>query len=172
VRFVIVRHRYEKHRQSNTGAVAHRVLENSELVGFGDRGESVDLESLCDNNRDNFVLFPIEGASPLERAMLPDPEQTSIIVLDSSWRQARRMSRRIAGLRTLPFLSLPPAEVPDWQLRRASGPATQTTIEAIATAVEILGHSAAAGELRAAHELFAKSIRERWARYPNPGHRE
>lgn len=170
-RFTIVRHHYEKHRQSNTGALAHSVLPNSCLVGFGDPGVTVDAEALGGERRDVFVLCPIEGSSTLDTDTVSDPSETNLIVLDASWRQARRMSRRIEGLRALPFLRLPPLEPSSWQLRRPSAPEMLTTIDAIAAAVEILGYADEAQQLRAAHELFARSIRKHWARYPNPGPR-
>ena len=126
-RVVIVRHHLERHRSSNTGRLAHLALPNSEIIDYGGRcvAELPPLEGA-------WLLFP-EGdrAAPLE-----PPKQ--LVVLDATWSQARRMFRKLAVLRGLPILRLPPGPMAAARLREAPGPGMVSTIEAIARALEQL----------------------------------
>lgn len=168
IRILVVRHRNEAHSQSNTGALVHHILKNSAIVPFGEPDSPLDLATLYPDDVSPAVLLPIAGSRPLTREAFTPIEKSCLIVLDGTWRKARRMSRRIPGLRSLPFYSLPPAPTQDWHLRRPPSPDALSTIEAVASAVEILGQPEAASELRIAQEFFMKTIRRFWGRHPTP----
>jgi DTW domain-containing protein YfiP len=107
-----------------------------------------------------------DPASPASAAArppcVPDPAPEVLVVLDGSWAQARRMLQRLAPLRDLPRLSLPPRDAE--RLRRPTVAGGMSTLEAIADALELLGDGEAAGGLRAVHRLaVARGMRLRWA---------
>jgi DTW domain-containing protein YfiP len=134
-RVVIVRHHLERHRSSNTGRLAHLALPNSEIVDHGGRR----LEAHDGGGLGGVaVLPPLDGAwllFPEGDHGVPAEPPKQLVVLDATWSQARRMFRKIAALRGLPILRLPPGPMAASRLREAPGPGMVSTIEAIARAL-------------------------------------
>jgi DTW domain-containing protein len=111
---------------SNTGRLAALMLPNARLVKYGG-GETFDDSILC--HAGTWLLYP---GNP--RA-IADPAPRRIVVLDATFRRARRMYKRIGALRDLPELSF---EAPATLLHRLRFPPRAnglSTIEAIATAL-------------------------------------
>jgi DTW domain-containing protein YfiP len=146
-RIVIVRHHLERWRSSNSGRLAHLALPNSEIVEHGGAGGVAQLPPLSGA----WLVFP-EG-EPCAGAPEPPPRQ--LVVLDATWSQARRMFRKLAGLRGLPILRLPDAPMPAARLRESPGPGRVSTIEAIAGALRLIEGDAVAAPLEA---LFALAV--------------
>jgi DTW domain-containing protein YfiP len=146
-RVVIVRHHLERWRSSNSGRLAHLALPNSEII---DHGGALGLAVLPPLDG-AWLVFP-EGA-PVEIAPVPPPR--ALVVLDATWSQARRMFRKLAGLRGLPILRLPDAPMPAARLRESPAPGRVSTIEAIAGALRLIEGDAAAAPLEA---LFALAV--------------
>jgi DTW domain-containing protein YfiP len=146
-RVVIVRHHLEQHRSSNSGRLAAMALANCEIVEHGGlRGVA--------------VLPPLAGAWLLypqgePRTAPPMPPPQTLIVLDATWSQARRMYRKLEQLRGLPVLALPIAPMPAARLRASPGPGRVSTIEAIAAALRLLEGDAPAAALE---RLFALAV--------------
>ena len=152
-RVVIVRHHREQLRSSNTGRLAHLALPNSVIVEYGGGGEATGRRGLA-------VLPPLEGAwllfpagEPVTQAPVPPPKQ--LVVLDATWSQARRMYRKLDGLRGLPILRLPDEPMPAARLRTSPGPGQVSTIEAIARALRLLEGDAVAASLE---QLFQVAV--------------
>lgn len=150
---VIVRHHLEQYRSSNSGRLAHLALPNSVIVDHGGGGELA-------GRRGPAVLPPLDGAwllfpegEPRMEAPVPPPAQ--LVVLDATWSQARRMFRKLDGLRGLPILRLPDEPMPTARLRESPGPGRVSTIEAIARALRLLEGDAVADPLE---RLFAVAV--------------
>ena len=120
-RVVIVRHRLERWRTSNTGRLAQLALPNSEIVEYP--GPIPALDDAC-------LVWP-DGRDDVGTP-------AKLVVLDASWSQARRMYRKVGALRGLPVLRLPDAPMPVERMRESPGPGMVSTIEAIARALRIL----------------------------------
>ena len=146
-RIVIVRHHLERWRSSNSGRLAHLALPNSEIVDHGGAAGLAVLPPLAGA----WLVYP-EGA-PMVAPPVPPPAQ--LVVLDATWSQARRMFRKLTGLRGLPILRLPDAPMPAARLREAPSPGRVSTIEAIARALRLIEGEAAAAPLEA---LFALAV--------------
>jgi DTW domain-containing protein YfiP len=147
-RIVIVRQHAERFRSSNTGRLAHLALAGSALVDVGGPGRlELGAAALAP---DAWLLFP-EG-EPLRAPPAPPP--STIIALDASWHQARRMRQRLAGLRGRRVLALAPTPAAE-RMRRAPVATHVSTIEAIAAALRLLGEPGPADEL---DRLFALAI--------------
>lgn len=146
-RIVIVRHHTERWRSSNSGRLAHLALPNSEIVEHGGMGGVAVLPPLDGA----WLLFP-EGPAV---AGPPVPPPRQLVVLDATWSQARRMFRKLGGLRGLPILRLPDAPVPVARLRESPAPGRVSTIEAIASALRLIEGEALAAPLEA---LFALAV--------------
>lgn len=145
-RVVIVRHHSERFRSSNSGRLAHLALTNSEIVDHGGLAGPARLPPLDDA----WLLFP-EG-DPIDHIAGASP--TQLVVLDATWSQARRMYRKLAGLRGLRLLRLPEAAAtPVARMRAAPSPDRVSTIEAIARALRLLEGDAVAAPLEALFDL-------------------
>lgn len=123
---VVVMHPIEIQKTSNTGQLAARVLAHatvrpsSEPFDFGP----------------SLLLFPHENARVLSPEDLRDG--TLLVVPDGSWRQARRMARRIhetSGAELVRLSGMPATRYP---LRRGSRTDTLSTFEAIVEALAIV----------------------------------
>jgi len=141
-RFVIIRHWKERWRPSNTGRLAALALPHTTLVDYGAPGEPWDDDTLVLS--DPCLLFPDPEAPPLTHT----PQ--TIVVIDASWSQARKMTRRVPGLAALPQLSLPPITEHPQRLRRPPFPQGMATLEAIARTLDHIE----GGEHGAALDLF------------------
>jgi tRNA-uridine aminocarboxypropyltransferase len=140
---VIVRHRAEHHRSSNTGRLAHAALPNSTLIEY----DSEPLPALAGA----WLLFP--QGEPVHVA--PSPPPAHLIVLDATWSQARRMYRKLDALRGIPTLRLPDTAMPAARLRESPAPGRVSTIEAVARALRLLEGDVVAAPLEA---LFAIAV--------------
>lgn len=147
IQIVIVRHFREEHLTSNTGRLAALMLSNVCIVPYG-RSERFDEAPL--RGDDTWLLFPdAKSAAPRGR-----PQR--LVLLDATFRQARRMYRKISGLRLLPQCAL---DSPD---QRAPGRRISarhdglSTIEAIATALAQFESPELAAPLMAAHAEFVR----------------
>ena len=98
-RVVIVRHHLERWRASNSGRLAHLALPNSAIVDHGGHDGPAALPALAGA----YLVFP--AGEPATTAPVPPPAQ--LVILDATWSQARRMFRKLAGLRGLPILRAP-----------------------------------------------------------------
>ncbi len=137
---VIVRHVAEVRLTSNTGRFAALSLPNCRLIEYGG-GERFDE-----------AWVQAEGTALLYRtgrAQTLTPVPKRLIVLDGTFRQARRMYKRIGALRAVPELALVPPAVPPLRLRQPPHPDGMSTLEAIAHALELLEGPEVAAPLHA-----------------------
>ncbi len=153
---VLIRHITEQLLTSNTGRFAALALPKSRILAYGG-GDTFDATPLCAPG--SVLLYCSGPARPLPFV----PER--LIVLDGSFRQARRMYKRVPELRDLPEFSLPAARVTPTRLRRPTQPEGMSTIEAIAAALSELEGPELAAPLWALHaELVRRADRMRGRR--------
>ena len=161
--FLVVRHVREAHKPSNTARLAAAAIPRCRILDYGARGRPFDDTPL---RRDAWLLFPPEldgngvetGRHPIvtERsALLPE----TIVVLDGTWGQARRMSHRIPALDSMPRVALAAPAQPPARLRQATTPEGMPTIEAMARLLERLEESTQARLLHALHGEFVRRSR-------------
>ncbi len=141
----VIRHFLETKKVSNTGRFAATALSRCSLHTFGGPSERLD-ESFLDTPG-TWLVFP-EGTPAL---VPPSPPPKQLVFLDGTWHQARRMRQRIAGLRGLPLLCLPAPTVARQRMRRPPTQGAMSTLEAIASALRVLGETRTADELDEVH---------------------
>lgn len=130
-RVLILQHPSEADHALNTARLAHLGLVNSELVVT----EQVQPSLWEAHEGQAYVLFPGEGSTPLA-ASTTGPGQ--LIVLDGTWRKARKLLHLNPALAALPRVSIADAEPSRYRLRKAPGPGALSTVEAIVAALEAL----------------------------------
>lgn len=139
---VLVRHVTELKLTSNTGRFVNLALPRSCILEYGG-GAPFDPEPFTTPG--SALLYCSGPARPLSFV----PER--LIVLDGSFRQARRMYKRHPELRALPELSLPAPSVTPTRLRQPTQPEGMSTIEAVAAALSVLEGQDVAAPLWALH---------------------
>ena len=150
---VLVRHITEQLLTSNTGRFAALALPNARILQYGG-GESFDATAL---SAPGTALLYCSGP-PRPLPFVP----SRLVVLDGSFRQARRMYKRVPELRDLPELALPAPRVTPTRLRQPPQPEGMSTIEAIAAALSVLEGPELAAPLWALHaELVRRADRMR-----------
>lgn len=133
---MLVMHRFEVRKSTNTGRLAMEALPNSQIVVRGRRGAPSDTLTWRADTRP-LLLFPDPEAVPLAR--LPrDDRPVTLIVPDGNWRQASKVRKRVAGLGQVPCVGLPVGEPSKYRLRSEAHPSGLSTLEAIARALRVL----------------------------------
>lgn len=145
---VLVRHIVERGITSNTGRFAALALSRSQLLEYGG-GPAFD-DSLI-TAPDTALLY---ASGPSTRPLSFVPKR--LIVLDGTFRQARRMYKRIPALRELPEMALPAPRVVPTRLRKPTHAEGMSTLEAIAAALTVLEGSKVGAPL---YELHSELVR-------------
>lgn len=147
IEIVVIRHITERHVMSNTGRLACLLLPQCRIVDYGG-GEAFDDEWLKQDG--TYLLYPGRHET------LHGPSVKRLVVLDATFRRARRMYKRIDALRSLPELSLKETQAPPARLRQPTCPDGMSTIEAIAAALGMLEDPPLCPPLLAAYERFVE----------------
>lgn len=193
LRLLIVIHELESRKMSNTGHLAKLVVADCRVAtqpAWG-RGK-VDLSELAvTHGKDGrpwktVLFFPGLGAelltaeavqrlkAPVAGGLKP---RLRVIIPDGTWKQARRMVKRLSALAALPRVSLPAVESvvdADRVAMRPRGnpdPARVSTCEAIAVAMGYLGETEAETNLFKVYDEAALRIALMRGRMPLDGYR-
>jgi DTW domain-containing protein YfiP len=148
-RVVVVRHVSEINRRSNTGRLVAAAIPGATLVDWGTlstASQAAVHATLSSLGPSPAVLYP-EGRT---HAVRPD----TLVILDGTWPQARRMLQRLPGMATVPRLALPPPAQAGPRLRRGARPEQMSTLEATAAAMAHLEGPEVAAELEALLAAF------------------
>lgn len=162
-RVLVVRHHWEAFKSTGTARLASLALSNLRIIDFvAEQPELVraELAELADA----WLLYPDATTLGAERRARPDV----LVVLDGTWRQTRKMLRRLPELARMPRLSLradPFGDARD-RLREAPRPGARSTFESIAEALAELGAPEQGERLIGLHQQFV--ARTRLARGQRP----
>lgn len=146
---LVLQHALESYKSTNTGRLATLALAKARLGLHGGREGDLDLGAV--DLTGAAVLYP--------DAPTATTEVRTLVVLDGTWQQARRMLQRIDALRGLPRVSIPARVVEGSRLRKPHFDGGLSTIEAIAEALRVIEGDAPADALHALHRLFMARVR-------------
>jgi DTW domain-containing protein YfiP len=133
-RILMLQHPREHHVAIGTARMAHRALPNSRLrVGTHFAEDPGVLAALADSPA-TYVLFPGPGAVPVEQ--LPRDRALTLVVLDGTWSQARKLLRLNPSIAALPRVAFRPLKPSAYVIRKEPADFCVSTIEALA---EVLG---------------------------------
>ncbi len=152
---VIVRHQLEERKSTGTARIAQLALPNSNVVAFHDLPHQVDA-ALAEafSNQTPAVLFPHELAAALSN----DAQIDCLVVLDGTWRQARKMTKKLPSLQRLPFVTLSSKPETVVRLRTSSLPEGRSTLEAIAEALGVIEGNEISGPLFSLHARYVERV--------------
>ena len=175
-RVLLLQHPRERRVGVGTARLAHVALPNSTLrVGLDFARDPVVSEILAAGGP-AYVLFP--GPAAIDIALLPRELPVTLVVLDGTWWQARKLLRLNPALEALPRVAFTPHAPSDYRIRRQPADFCVSTIEALAQALTTLEPEArsVAGSfdrlldpfraMVARQEWFAAEVRSQRHRHP------
>lgn len=155
----VIRHFRERGKLSNSGRLVELVLDNAQVIDFGERDVALDAAAAAPPG--SWLVFPAGSADATDAPQAPQQPReapAALVLLDGTWGQARRMSHRIPGLAALPRLALPPPRPGVVRLRRPHQPWAVSTIEATALALEAIGDREASELLHRTWDLLVRAV--------------
>jgi DTW domain-containing protein YfiP len=150
---LLLQHPRERNVPIGTAWLAHLCLPGSQLrVGVEFHDDQQVCEALAGQSRDGarsvYLLFPGPGAVDLADATPAGP--ITLVVLDGTWWQARKLLKRNAALAALPQIRFTPPTPSRYRIRREPADHCVATVEALAQVL---------GALEGAPERFATLLR-------------
>ncbi|WP_243410122.1 tRNA-uridine aminocarboxypropyltransferase [Pokkaliibacter plantistimulans] len=145
--FWLIMHHDELFKPSNTGRLIADVLPTTEVFEWSriDPPAAL-LERLADERYQPYLVFPADEPEDQAR-LLPFQRQTGktpvFILLDGTWRQARRMFRHSKWLQSLPLISFTPERSSGYGLREAAEESHLCTAEVGVELLKLAGEPAA-----------------------------
>ncbi len=173
--FWLLTHRYELYKPTNTGRLIIDSIEHSRIFEWSRTEPPAELlAALADKRYAPCLVFPA-GEDYRERmveqvdddARLPADRIPVFIILDGTWRQARRMFRHSLYLQHLPVIEPQTDRLSRYKLRRSTIDHHLCTAEVAVALLEQVGDQAAADHLEGYFERFNRSYiatRRRWAK--------
>lgn len=150
---IVVRHAREAMKSTGTVRVAALALPNAHVLEYEEDGEPARAQLSGLLTPGTHVLFPSEPTVPWDGAQVD-----RLVVLDGTWRQARRMFHRLPALHALPRLALPPKAEAVLRLRDSATEGGRSTLEALADALARLEGDEVAAPLHRLHADFVERV--------------
>ncbi len=158
VEVLVLQHPLEVNQAKGSARLLHMSLPNSRMV-TGEVFAPQELQALltapfqpgagASQPKTTVLLYPqtphdrslgIAAPPALEPAVLCDPAQLRLVVLDGTWRKSRKMLYLNPLLQQLPRLSLCDLPASNYRIRKAHRPDQLSTLEATCAALAQLGN--------------------------------
>lgn len=133
-RVVFLQHPREYRMPIGTARMTNLGLANSELHVAADLDLHPRVHELTERPHRTALLFPGPGA--VEPEAFPDGPPATLVVLDGTWIQARKMLARSERLQRLPRIGFTPPAPGAYRIRREPAAHCLATVEAV---VQVLG---------------------------------
>lgn len=142
-RFVLLMHPKEyKEQTTGTGRLTHRALKNSELIMGVNLTENKRLNSLLtDPSFYPVILYPGHTSINLSQCTnfdVPPRKKLLIIILDGTWRLAKKIQSASANLHDVPRVCFTPPTASRFLIKRQPAKVCVSTIEATHHLLDIL----------------------------------
>jgi DTW domain-containing protein len=154
---LVVRHHWEAFKSTGTARLAGLSLSNLRILDMAAENPAPVREALR-ALPDAWLLYP--GGAESVPSGAPPPQ--ALVVLDGTWRQTRKMLRRLPELSRLPRFSLPALAGEDQErdrLREPPRPGARSTLESIADALSQLDSAECGARLLQLHRVFVERTR-------------
>ncbi len=139
-KLVLIIHRKELKRTTNTGQLALKSLVNSEIRIRGEQNKKpLDLTDLIVADYRSYLFFPSGDAVELTAELAQSsPLPIQLIVPDGNWRQASKVFSRHPELQALKKVKISAVNTSNMHLRTEHTPEGMATLQAIALALGII----------------------------------
>jgi len=161
--FVLIYHRDEVFKPTNTGRLIADCFPQNTYAFVWDRidpdPQLIDL--LNDKSRQCVMIFPSdEQRHPqFDHAQRNDQKRLTLILLDATWRQARRMCNLSRWLDGIPCIDINPSNASTYATRKASAENYLSTAEATAMALAQLSERTLSSTLKGYYDKFNEGYR-------------
>ena len=133
VKIIIIQHPKEQKHPYNTGRIVHKCIANSELI-IAEVLDTKNIDQLV--TADSTLLFPeMNWLAPSAEPQVPVKQ---LIVIDATWKKAKKILHLNPDLQRLPRLSLSEQSKSNYQIRTSTVPNGLSTIESVTEALESL----------------------------------
>jgi len=136
---LIVMHYSEIYAPTNTARIASLMLKNSEIHFHGKKDQPIETKDMLNFQYKHLFLFPGENSIELNQEFLQKISQPiALVVPDGTWRQAKKIKRRIPTLAHLTSVHLPAGPPSQYFIRRQTIPSHLCTYEAISRCLGLI----------------------------------
>lgn len=152
---LVVRHHWEAFKSTGTARLAALALDNLRILDMApENPEPVRSELAALANA--WLLYPDGARAPTGEA------PHTLVVLDGTWRQTRKMLRRLPELSRFPRFALASRadDSARERLREPPRPGARSTLESIADALSTLDSPACGQRLLDLHQAFVERTRQ------------
>lgn len=144
--FWLLTHKLEQHKPSNTGRLVGHLFEQTQYFTWFRVDMDDGFETMVNDPRYNVaIVFPNDGdyqhrVVDIEPFVKNDSQKIPVfILLDGTWRQARKMFRHTSCLQNLPVVSIKTNELSTYKLRKAASDSHLCTAEVAAQVLKQSG---------------------------------
>jgi len=162
VQFCLLSHPYELYKPTNTGRLIVDSIAGSRVFKWHRTEPDPEFIHLINDPAiDPYLVFPEEAdyQHRMSSFIYKGGRQPLFIILDGTWRQARRIFRLSRYLDNLPVISLSNPRCSSYSLRKAATKNQLCTVEVAAALLEQIGDEPAAEHLQSYFELFNERYR-------------
>lgn len=168
IEFWVLSSRREFHRPSNTVRLMQVINPEGTFVYLWERTQPPKalVEKINNPLYDVFLLFPPETEDlqarqvDFEKRLCVNPERkTALILIDGTWKEARKILRKSPYLESLPVVSIHFDEKSKFDLRKGADTGQFCTIEAAIAALHLNGERVAAQIFEEGFQLFLASYK-------------
>jgi len=174
-RILLLQHPREQRVAIGTARMAQLALPNSRLRVGLDFSEDSEVADVVERSTASYVLFPGANATPIED--LPRDRDVTLVVLDGTWWQARKLLKLNPAIAALPRVAFRPQQPSAYLIRKEPAEFCVSTIEALAEVLKVLEPEGHRFE-RLLDPFHAMVARQRWfrdevrsSRHHSPGRR-
>lgn len=140
VHIIILQHPTETKHPLNTVRIMKKSFKKISVIVGEDFTADLKLNTiLCDTNNHCALLYPDEKAVVLDSQQSSSTTAiTHIILIDGTWRKAKKIFMLSKNLHSVQTLKLEPKEQSDYRIRKAPSEDSLSTLEASVLALNIL----------------------------------
>ncbi len=135
-RILLLQHSRERRVAIGTARMAQLALPNSRLRVGLNFAEDPEVSAVLAESAATYLLFPGPEALPVEQ--LPRDRGATLIVLDGTWWQARKLLKLNPAIAALPRIAFRPDKPSAYLIRRQPAAFCLSTIEALAEVLKVL----------------------------------
>jgi DTW domain-containing protein YfiP len=156
----VVMHISETQLTSNTVNLLKQVHQDCHIYLRGQQGERPDFqEALLEERYTPLYLFPNDDAIVLTKEFLNQCEKPiNLIVPDGTWRQAKKIKKRIPEFEKIQSVTLPGVITSNYKLRTPPKDGMLSTFEAISKALGIIEGEDIERELEKVFEIMNERV--------------
>ena len=155
IHLIVLQHPTETKHPLNTVRIMKKSFNEITVINGEDFTSDLRLNTLlCDPNNSVALLYPKDDSTLLGETFLPITP-THLILIDGTWRKAKKIYMLSRNLHTLPSIRLAPVETSEYKIRKAPSSDSLSTLEAAVSALEVLEPKL---DTKAATNSFKKMI--------------